>query len=73
MKVTDKSKQKQGVHISEIAEGACFAVVGANREHFYLKTTCGSVQLDTGTYRLDCDTRNDPVFYTVDAEVVVHG
>lgn len=76
MKVTRKDvKAPELFHISDVKKGECF-VIGVSKGTFdkiYLKTEEGSVQLDTGEYRKDADSRNDKCARIVDVEAVVHG
>lgn len=61
------------IKISEIPLGECFAVTATSIRKVYLKTEVGFVELNTGKYRLDVDSRTDACAYLVNAEVVVNG
>ena len=75
MKVTRKDiKEPELVRISDIKKGECFTIdVSKGTFIIYLKTVDGHVQLDTGEYRKDTDSRNDKCARSVDVEAVVHG
>ena len=76
MKVTRKDiKEPELVRISDIKKGECFTidVSKGTFNKIYLKTEDGHVQLDTGEYRKDTDSRNDKCARIVDVEAVVHG
>lgn len=76
MKVTRKDiKAPELFRISDVKKGECFTIDASKStfDKIYLKTKEGHVQLDTGEYREDADSRNDKCARIVDVEAVVHG
>lgn len=74
MKVTRKdTKAPELFRIADIESGKCFTIDLGRFDKVYLKTEDGHVQLDTGEYRKDADSRNDKCARIVDVEAVVHG